>query len=191
MSSKCFVRIFLSSLNCGWVVVLLPASNFFLYIGSMVVLRGGSSHKLTGQTWWICAVIPFSSCCYKTQEFPSCYPLNSLVVSQLFAVPVLVSWVGLEKKKKKLILDVWNILASSHTEHHHWGYSEVPNFFTLNELVLLCALAGFVYKSHLNNYRKLKYFNQFLVFWSWANYLNWKKKFSTSKMELNLHVYVV
>ncbi len=50
MSSKCFVRIFLSSLNCGWVVVLLPASNFFLYIGSMVVLRGGSSHKLTGQT---------------------------------------------------------------------------------------------------------------------------------------------
>jgi hypothetical protein len=47
----------------------------------------------------------FSAAAAKTQEFPSCCPLNSLVVSQLFAVPVLVFWVGLEKKKK-LILDV-------------------------------------------------------------------------------------
>ncbi len=39
-----------------------------------------------------------------------------LVVSHLFAVPVLVLWVGLEKNKKKQNLDVRNILAGSNTE---------------------------------------------------------------------------
>jgi hypothetical protein len=35
----------------------------------------------------------------------------------LFAVPVAVLCVGLEKRNKKLTLDARNILAGSHTEH--------------------------------------------------------------------------
>jgi hypothetical protein len=35
------------------------------------------------------------------------------------AVPVLVLWVGLEKSKE-LNLNVKNIFAMSHTQHHHW-----------------------------------------------------------------------
>jgi hypothetical protein len=50
-----------------------------------------------------------------------------LVVSHLFAVPVLVLWLGLEKSKL-LNLDVRNIFAGSHTEHH-WRCSK-PQFLS-------------------------------------------------------------
>jgi transposase-like protein len=39
------------------------------------------------------------------------------VVSHVFAVAVFVLWVGLEKRKVKLNLDVRNIFAMSETEH--------------------------------------------------------------------------
>jgi hypothetical protein len=45
-----------------------------------------------------------------------------LVVSHLFAITILVLWVGF-KKRKKLNLDVRIIFAGSHTEHS-WGCSK-------------------------------------------------------------------
>jgi hypothetical protein len=48
-----------------------------------------------------------------------------LVVSHLFAVPVLVFWVvlGEKKKERKVNWDVRNIFAGSHTEHG-WRWSK-------------------------------------------------------------------
>ncbi len=45
-----------------------------------------------------------------------------LVVSDLFAVPILVLWAGLQKSKL-LNLDVRNIFAGSHTEHCSKGFT--------------------------------------------------------------------
>ncbi len=52
-----------------------------------------------------------------------------LVVSSLYAVPVLVLWVGLEKSKY-LILDARNIFAESHTEHC-WRCSYTHNLYVV------------------------------------------------------------
>jgi hypothetical protein len=40
-----------------------------------------------------------------------------LVVSHLFVIPILVLWVGLEKNRQLINLDVRNIIAGSHAEH--------------------------------------------------------------------------
>lgn len=66
----------------------------------------------------------------------------------------------------------------------------MPNFFTLNELVLLCALAGFVYKFHLNNYRILSISANFWCF-EVEQITSTGKKILNFKMELDLYVNVV
>jgi len=56
-----------------------------------------------------------------------------LVVSHLFVIPILVSWVGLEKKQTNLNLEVKNIFARSHSEHHCWicPYKQAPKIVAL------------------------------------------------------------
>ncbi len=54
--------------------------------------------------------------CFWLANHNNCLGALLLVVSHLFANPVLVLWVGSEKKQMKQNLDVRNILAGSNTE---------------------------------------------------------------------------